>query len=63
MGGVHVVVAWRHCRVAAVPGKRALELVLVRVLVSAECLRAVELPPALVAREQLWRLGLDSRRQ
>ena len=66
MGSVHVVVVepeWRHHHVAAVPGERALELVLVRILVSAVCLRAVELPPALVAREQLWRLGLDRRRQ
>ena len=50
-------------RAQVAPGEHALELVLVRVLVSAECLRAVELPPALVAREQLWRLGLDSHHQ
>ena len=56
MGGVHVVVAkpeWRHRHIATVPGERALELVLVRILVSAVCLRAVELPPALVSAHRL----------
>jgi hypothetical protein len=47
-------------RVGIVPGQRALALV--RVLVPAERLRAVELAPAVVAREQLRRLGLGRRR-